>query len=170
MRRRIILLSIILFFALFEPVWTGYLRVFSVKPDILLLSVVLTAAFLNFWEAVFWGMIAGFLKDIFSVYGIGINTLLFPVWSAVVVRISRKMTIDDDYALMAVAAIVVFFNGAVCRFIFSLSDRDIPFGVSLRVMLISPVYTAVLLPILRKWLNYFKCLESCRKNTGEEIF
>jgi|GEM_PF-446282 len=123
----------------------GYLRVFGVQPDLLLALVVMVSLRSPAGWAVGLSLFAGILKDIFSVSGFGINTLLFPLWSIAILNLNRKINVEHDYLRLALGYIIAFLQNMFCGFALSYSGRFVPLGVFTRILLLSSLYTTVTL-------------------------
>lgn len=134
----------------------NYIRLFGVKPDMLLCCVILAGVFFNRQWAFIFSLSAGLIKDIFGLETFGLNLFLFYGWIYLIVSLSRKISIDDSLVLSVFGFVVVFLNDIVIRFIYLSFGRDIPFGVFLRITFIESVYTALVLLLLIKMLDYFK--------------
>jgi len=129
-------------------------QVFGVKPDLLLIGVVITSVLLSRGWALLGAFLAGMFKDVFLVDSFAVNTMLFVLWSLVLNKVSRKVIIDDRYALMAVVFIAVFINNLIIRFILLSCGKTVSLGIFSRITIISAVYSAALLPLMYAVLKY----------------
>jgi len=132
-----------------------YLRIFTVKPDLLLVSVFISSLAFKRNTALSFSILAGILKDIPSSHQFGINTFLFALWCLLIIRLSKKITVDT-YLIRALIVIILSFCGnIISRFILLFLGNFIPWGVFLRVSIFEALYTAAVLPIA---LRVFKPL------------
>ncbi len=154
--KNLIFLLIIIVSGFFQTTILNYLGVFGVKPDLLLCCVILSGVFFNWKWALIFSLSAGIIKDIFGLGTFALNLLLFYGWNYLIVILSKRMSIDDSLVLSVLGFAVVFFNDIIIRFIYLSSGRDIPFGIFLRITLIESAYTALVLLLLIKILNYFR--------------
>lgn len=145
---RFVVLTIIL--VLFEVVALDYLKFFSIKPDLLLAIVLIWAVFLRSTDAFKLGILAGFLKDLFSENILGINTLLFPFWVVVTLKLSKRIALDNRLIQMILVFIVSILTNIIYRLVIIFMGTYIPWVISLRIIILSSLYTAFLLPILLK--------------------
>ncbi|MCM8801623.1 MAG: rod shape-determining protein MreD [Candidatus Omnitrophica bacterium] len=145
---RFVVLIIIL--VLFEAVALDYLKLFSTKPDLLLAMVLIWAIFLRPTDAFKLGVLAGFLKDLFSENIFGINTLLFPCWVWVSLQLSKRIAVDNHFIRMLLLFILSILTNIVYRLVMLSMGIYIPWVISLRIIILSSFYTACLLPILLK--------------------
>jgi len=121
----------------------NFVKIFNVKPDLLLAcSVIASVLFEPAW-GISLSMFSGVLKDISSVNSFGMNTLLFFLWSYLIIKLSRKVTLDVDYIQLALIFIITFLNNIVTRLVFILLGTYIPLAISLRIIFIEPLYTAL---------------------------
>jgi rod shape-determining protein MreD len=75
---RLIIITLIL--GVFQVTFLNYFRIFGVKPDLLLVAVVIAGLFLETRAAIIFGMFAGIFKDVFRVNAFGLNVILFSLW------------------------------------------------------------------------------------------
>jgi rod shape-determining protein MreD len=139
-----------IFFALFlvlvavaQATLLDYARIFSVKPDLLLITAVWGSLFFKFNWAFACALLAGILKDAFSVYPFGINTLLFPLWAALGSYLSRKIAIETNYRYAALAGAAAFAQSAVTAVILPFVASPVSLGIFLRILIFGSLYAAV---------------------------
>lgn len=142
-----VLLLILLILGLFQATGLRYFSVFWVKPDLLLVSVAVASVFLDRKLALLFSLFAGIVKDIFGFDAIGVNILLYPLWSYTVGKLSRKISINDELAVMLLVFTVIFFNGIIIHLIDLSLGKLIPLGIFLRIVCVESLYTALLSPL-----------------------
>lgn len=118
-------------------------RVFCIKPDLLLAGMVLVSLYLKKWWGVSLSIFAGALKDIFSINALGINSALFFLWSLLLVKLSRKISIDNGFVFMATISIITALNSIIMRLIFLYLGKPISPGIFARIMILESVYTGL---------------------------
>lgn len=119
-------------------------RIFNVKPDLLLITAVLAGLFFREGRwALGLSLFAGMIKDLLCVNSAGVNTLLFPLWTLLVIRLSRKITIDTIPLRVACVFAVALMNDISARLIFLFLGNFSPAGAFLRVIFLEPFYTAL---------------------------
>ena len=143
-----ITLLVIIILGLLQVTVLDYFKVFGIKPDLLLASVVLASLYLELKWVLGLGIFAGSLKDIFSANPLGLNTLLFPLWIFLIINLSRKISIDKDFIRAILIFIIVFFNNIIARIILLLLGKFIPWGVFLRIAFLESFYTAFVSPLV----------------------
>ena len=134
-----------------------HLRIFGVKPDLLLALVIMVSLRSSAGWAVGLSLFAGIFIDIFSASSFGINTLLFPLWSMAILNLNRKINVEHDYLLLALGFIIAFLQNMFCGLALSYSGKFVPLGVFTRILLLSSLYTTVTLFL------FFK-IDDARKN------
>ncbi|MCX5702439.1 MAG: rod shape-determining protein MreD [Candidatus Omnitrophica bacterium] len=152
MKKWIIFLVIIIL-ALLQVTFLDYFKVFGARPDLLLISVVIVSFHLGFRRALSSSILAGSLKDIFSANTFGLNILLFPIWSLLLIKLSKKVSIDSDSVRATLIFFIAVFNNIIARMILLFLGNFIPFGVFLRVTLFESLYTACIFPIMSKFIK-----------------
>jgi len=126
-----------------------YLKVFGVKPDLLLICVVIASVSLELKWVLFFAIFSGFLKDIFAPGAFGINILMLPLWGFLTRQLSKKISIDNDSRRMVLIFVIVIFNDIASRMIFLfLGNPSISLGIFLRIIILESLYTALVSPLV----------------------
>lgn len=148
--------SAILVAAIFQISLSESLRIFNVKPELLLALVVLFALVCEHRLAIALAIIAGMLKDLLSINNAAANTILFPLWSILVIQAARRISLDTPARQTWLVAIVVAANSMVFQFFIFPAGSQIPVGIFLRTLFLEPLYSAaVVLAGLRFFKHYF---------------
>jgi rod shape-determining protein MreD len=129
--------------ALLQVSILDYLKVFGVKPDLLLVGVFWVSIAFQQKEALALSAGAGILKDIFTPYSFGINTFLFVLFSLLIIRLGKEISIESNPVRFIVLYIVAFCNTAATRFVFFFLGNIVPLHVFLRVAFLGSLYTAL---------------------------
>lgn len=149
-----IILPIIIILCLIEVALLDYFKIFGVKPDLLLVGGLMISLFsLDLKGAMPLSIFAGMLKDIFCLNSFGINTLLFALWSFLIVELARKITIDHYFIRATLIFIIALLNNIITRLIFLSLARFIPLGISLRIIFLESFYTAILALLIFKMVK-----------------
>lgn len=143
--RNWIFLLIILICALLQSTILNSFRILGVKPDLVVVCVVTASVFLNWKWALFSGLFAGILKDAFGPGALGINILLLPLWSYLLAKLSKEISLDDNVGLVVTVFIVIFLNDIASHFINLYFGRFITAGIFLRIAFIEALYSALVL-------------------------
>lgn len=151
--RKLLFLFIIIACALLETTVLNSFRVFNTKPELLLTLVVIVSLGFELRWAIFFSVFAGLLKDGFSINHFGINTILFGLWSFMLVRLARKISVDNDLIRVIVLSLVLVLNSIVLKIIFFYSGKFIPIGIFMRTVFFSSAYTILVSPLLFKYIR-----------------
>ncbi len=143
-------LGIIAAAALIQTTILDYISIFHVKPDLLLICVVCASLFFEFKWAMLLSISAGFSKDILSINTFGINTILFPLLSLSLIKLSREISLDNNFILMAAVFMIVLISDIIVRLIFLFMGNSIPCGIFLRIAFLEAFYTAAVFPLVLK--------------------
>lgn len=143
-----LLITIIL--ATFQLTWPVFLSFFNCKPDLLLILSVALVFYLDFKSALIFAIFCGLLKDVFLPSGLALNTILFPLWSFLIYRLSSQISTEDDYMRLAIVLAVSLLNNIIIGLQSINSGNIIPPFIFLRNLIIPPVYTAALSPLIFK--------------------
>ncbi len=153
--KNLFFLLIVIISGFFQATILNYIKVFGVKPDLLLCCVVLAGVFFKRNWAFAFSLFAGMIKDIFGRETFGLNVILFFLWNYFIIELSKKISIDDSPVLGVIMFIVVFCNDIASRFIFLFLGRHIFLGIFLKITLVESVYTVLALLLLIKIFEYF---------------
>jgi len=151
--KKFIYFLIIIASAILQATLMENVRIFSVKPDLLLICAVLGSLIFNFRWALTFSASCGFLKDCFSASAFGINTLLFCLWCILIIELSKKITIDYDFIKVALLFIVCVIHNIALGAILMYLGNFIPFGIFFRNCLMSAVCTTLFLPLIFQITN-----------------
>jgi len=143
-------LFIILAAALIQATLLDHFKIFGAKPDLLLIILVtLTGIFLFEWRwLITLAFISGIFKDIFSANVFGVNTLLFCCWTILIVRISKRISIDDNLRRAVLIFVIALLQGIATGIIAVLWGTPIAWGIFLRVTFIGAFYTLLIAPLV----------------------
>jgi rod shape-determining protein MreD len=153
MTRKNNLILLILFIALLEATVLHNFRVFQAKPDLFLICVVLVSLYFEVEYALVISLLCGGLKDMFGVGLFGLSTFLFPVISFLIMKISRKLVLNDTPVLCAAVFIVSFFYCILSRIILTYLGTAIPFWTFWRISVLDSLYTAAIFPLAFKLIK-----------------
>lgn len=148
--RNWIFLPAIIILGLFQVTILDFIRVFNTKPDLLLNSAIFVSLVLPWQWAFGLSIFAGFFKDLFAAEPFGINTVLFSLWSFLVYRLSRKISVETDLLRALLMFIIVFLHQLASGFFLIFSGPRVSLGGFLRIALISSLYSAAVFPLFFK--------------------
>jgi rod shape-determining protein MreD len=126
----------------------NYFRSSYVVPDLLFMFVFLASISFPFRPALFLSVACGFLADMAGTGSFGIHLVLFPLWSVLVVRLSKRIVLDNLLFSSLAVGVLAFLN-AVCIWAFlRVQGSAIPWSAFLRTTVIESFYAAVLMPFV----------------------
>lgn len=137
----------ILVLACLQVSFFDHLRVFNVKPDLLLCGVVTAAMYLGPVYGVACGILAGLFIDLFSPASLGMRTVVYFLWSLALYRLSRKISVDDALYFAFLVFLVSLIDGIVVKIIFLYSGKVIPLGVFFKIIILGSLFTAMVSPL-----------------------
>jgi rod shape-determining protein MreD len=119
-------------------------KVFNVKPDLLLIMAVLVSIFFEWRWIFFLTLFCGIVKDAFGIGVPGIHTLLFPLWGFLIARLSRKVSLEHAFVSAALLFIVFIAHNVITRAIFFSLGRNIPFGIFIRTLFLESLLSSLI--------------------------
>ena len=148
MKIRLFLLAVFIVSLLQVTILDSF-KLFSVKPDFLLVMIIIASLFLEWKQAIFFAVVAGSLKDIFSINTFGLNIFLFALWSYLVTKLSRKISLENNMLRGAIVFVVIISNAVlIYSLALFLGNSGISAGVFLRVMFLEAIYAALISPLV----------------------
>lgn len=149
--RKLLFLLLIVILGIVQLTILDYFKIFTVKPDFLLINMVLASLAFEFRWAFVLSVFAGVFKDAFAVAGFGLNTLLFGLWSFLIVRLSKEITLDNNVTRAVLIFIVTAVHNTITGLIFIYLGNLIPLGIFLRIVAIESIYTAAVFWLVFKF-------------------
>ena len=140
-------------------------RIFGVKPDFLLIAIVIASTFFKWEKILILAVFTGILKDSLSSNVFGINTLLFPFWSYLTRVLSGKINLDNNLSYAALILAIGILSGIIRLIFISLgSALFIPLGVFLRIIFLESLYGAIATPLIFEIIKPALSKESAQDN------
>lgn len=150
--KKILCLSIIFIIVLIQATLLDSFELFGVKPNLLLIGIVMVSLIFDLKWAFALGIFAGILKDTLGLNMFGIDTLLFPLWIFLVIRLSKKISLDDNLISALLVFVVSVLHNIISRSIsFALGNSVAPLVVFLRIAFLESLYTAAIMPLVFKF-------------------
>ena len=152
--RIFLLIIIILALTLSQVTFLEYFYFFNIKPDLLLVTLVLVSLRMSFsgWPLVL-GLLAGLLKDASGIGGFGLNSFLFPLWCFLILHLSRKITLENNLLRALLVFVVALLHNIITGLSVIYMGGFILPGIFLRIVFFGSLYTALTLPLLAKVIN-----------------
>lgn len=151
--RRLIFLLIIFILAILQATLLDTFKLFDVKPDLLLIVVVISSIYFDLKWALLLAVFSGILKDCLLFNSFGLNTLLFSLWSFLIVKLSRKLSLDNDFLRALLLFIIIVFNDVIISSIYFSQGQFIPLGIFLRRLFLECLYSIAISPLIFKLLR-----------------
>lgn len=147
--KNLIFFTFVVFIAvLFQLTFVDCFRIFNARPDFILICLVIVSLYLDLKWALILGVFSGLLKDVLSANSFGINTLIFPFLSFVLIKLSKKISIENNFVRSAVVFVIgLFYHGVTGLIFFSLGKFRLPVFFFLRATVLESLYTALILPL-----------------------
>ncbi len=149
MKKWLYLLTIIIL-ATLQLIWPSFLIFFNCKPDLLLILTIAFVFYLDFKTALVLAILSGLAKDIFLPIPFALNTILFSIWSYLIYRASRQISIENDYVRLAIVLITALLNNIIIGLVIINSGNIIALGIFLRNIIIPSFYTVAVSPLVFK--------------------
>ena len=146
MKKIIFFFSLTLVSGLLQVTLLENIKIFGIKPDILLISILLASLNFTLRWALAVSLFAGFLKDVFCAWGFGINSLLFALWSFLTFKLASKVTMDTDIAKVVLVFVVSILHNSVMS-LFSIGSGNPVSAAILSNIIIQSIYTAAVYPL-----------------------
>lgn len=144
--KKFFLLLLLMILVFLQLIWPRVLTFFNLKPDLLLIFVVAAVFFLNFKLALSLSILAGLAKDVFMPLDFGVNTVLFVFWSYLIYKLMRQIVVENVYRRLILILIVAVLNNLFIGIYYLHNGALVPFGIFLRNLIFTSIYTAALAP------------------------
>lgn len=133
--------------AVLQSSFLGLFGLMGVSADLLLVCAVFASLECAAAPSLALALCAGILKDALS--GAGFNAPLFCVWNLLIRGISRRISFDEDRMRAALVLTAALLHNVAVRIALGAAGVFIPFGICLRIIVISSLYTAaVSMPLM----------------------
>lgn len=151
--KKFIFFIIILICGILQVTILNNFKIFFVKPDLLLISVVLASLIFEWKWAFAFSLFAGIFKDSFSSAAFGINTILFPIWCILIIELAKQISIDFDLIRIGLLFVISLLQNVSEGAILVSSGSFIPLGIFLRNVTVGSIYTTLFLPLVFEITN-----------------
>ncbi len=152
MKRKALFFLVIITVALLQITVLNPFALFGVKPDLLLLLVVICGLYFSPGWALGYSMVAGCCQDVFTASGWGINTVLFCALSVLLVALHKRMRFDSRGVRLSVVYLSCLAYYVISGFCIP-RVSTIPTGIFLRTLLLGPVYDTLIFFWILRWID-----------------
>ena len=140
----VVIILILSIFTIIEVEILDYLRIFGVKPDLLLITVLFFALYRRAKWAGFTGILAGLLRDVFTVNPFGISILYFGFLGKIGSFLGRYIFYKRRYLIqMSVTFLSMLIYSFICGFFQAGVRNDRSFRL---ILISSSLYTTLVSP------------------------
>jgi len=147
------LLATIFVAAVLQVTAVNHFKIFGIKPDLILIGIVLVSLFCDLKLALASSIIAGALKDIYGASAFPINSILSGLWSLLVINLARRVSIDINLTRAVLVFIIAILNAFLMMIFFWYLGTYIAFGILMRIIFLDSLYTALLSLLVFKILK-----------------
>lgn len=127
-------------------------RVWGIKPDLVMILVIFYAFFGGRREGAFWGFIAGLLLDAATGSYFGLNALVYMVAGYLAGVVQTALYKDNPYVVSLVTLLVCLFTGLLHYLLLLYLGIFISPGVALlKITFCGAVYNALTALLLYRW-------------------
>ncbi len=151
--KKFLFFLIIIISGLLQVTILNYFKIFNIKPDLFLICAVIASLTFELKWALTFSLFAGLLKDVFAIYSFGINSALFILWSFLIIRLNREISLENNVLRAGLVFIVAFLQSVISGLIYIYSGSFVPLGIVLRIIILQSIYTALVLPIAFKFIK-----------------
>lgn len=147
--KRYKLAAFFVLFAIIQISALNYIELLNVKPNILLVSVILLALYKGSRAGLEAGIIAGLLYDVSSTGTFGVSTLSFMLCGYAVGLLGRNVYEENLVLRSLIVFIFSLANGLIYYFVSSIFQAMPPFVPSIKhIILPYSLYTALISPLI----------------------
>jgi len=151
--KKLIFCMILIASGIIQITLLNYFRLFTIKVDLLLICMVIAALSFPLKWSLFFCLFSGIFKDAFSANDFGINTVLFCLWGFLITKLMRKIAIDNNMMRLLLIAVVTLLHNLLTGIILMYCGVVVPFGVILRMIILSPILTSIFFTPLFKFIK-----------------
>lgn len=141
--KKLLYLGLIAAFVLLEPTFLNYFRVFLVKPNLSLTAVFMACIFFNPAWALAFAVFAGILRDSLGISAYGVNTVLFPLWAFLILRLFKKISAENNIVRIAVLSIILVLNSIITKALIQHWGGVVSPWVFIKITTLETLYTVL---------------------------
>jgi len=125
------------------------LSLWGVRPNLILIILIISCLKLDLKWAVALGIYSGFMQELFTINALPVDIFLYPAVSLLVVKLSRKITLENNLLRLILVLVVVLTVSAI-RLAMNTSGQIIPMGVMFRTILLEMALSLIVTPLVIK--------------------
>lgn len=141
--------AFLIFFTVIQISALNYIEIYSVKPDILLISVIILALYKGSRAGIEAGIIAGLLYDLGRSTTFGLSIILFAIYGYVIGFLGKNVYKESVFLRCLIVFIFSLATGLI-HYLFSLMFQTLPPFVPYlkRIILPYSLYTTLFSPLV----------------------
>ena len=148
--KQIYTLAALFIIALMQSTFLNYFRIFNLKPDAILLALIIIAPFFSLRWSVTFAFLGGIFRDIFSILPFGINIIICVLWIILAKQIFRRLSIENNLIRIIILCLIILLNNFTMQSILFILGNPIAIGTILKIVWIESVFALLLaLPMYR---------------------
>lgn len=153
-RRQLRGILVLFIIAILQSTLFNYFRIFNVKPDAILIALIVSVSFFEFKWSVIFAFLCGILRDLFSILPFGLNTIIFVLWVILAKQIYRRLSVEDKLISYTVPCMIILLNNLTLQAIFFLLGQSIALGIVVKIVLLELIFAVLLVLPLYKIFNF----------------
>ncbi len=152
MKKSLVLATVFLV-CLLQLTVVNHFKIFSVKPDLILIGIVTAGLFSDLKFALALSFVAGAFKDIYAGFPFAINAVLMPLWTFLVINLARRVSIDINLTRALLVFVIAALNSLAMTIFFWYVGNYVSFGIFMRILFLGSLYTALVSLLVFKLLK-----------------
>lgn len=121
----------------------NHFKFFGIKPDLILVGIVIAGLFGELKFAVALGIAAGAFKDIYGSGAFAANTLLSALWVFLTANLARRISLDINLTRAALVFVIAALNAVAMRILLWCLGTQVAPGIFMRIFFLDSLYTAL---------------------------
>jgi rod shape-determining protein MreD len=135
--------------AIIESVFFDAIDIAGIRPDILVLAVILMSARMDFSRLLFLAFLLGLSRDFYSAGPLGMNAFVLTLTAFVLLVLEEFVAVENRVGQVVLGFSGALFYGGSMVFLKPLLQHETaPLGTLLKLLLGTSIYTAALAPAL----------------------
>lgn len=148
-------LALLIIFVL-QSTLLSFIEIKGVKPDILLIVIVIFSVFGGSLEGSIYGLIGGILQDIFFGHAVGFNMLIYMLIGFIFGEISKNLFKEKFVTVMSMVVLATFIKHVIYILLMVIMDSLVPLSPLIFAILIEAFYNAIISYIIFYFIIKYK--------------
>jgi rod shape-determining protein MreD len=143
----------VIFVCLFQAAALDSFSILAIKPDLLLICIVFFSFYLPPRQAILFSLFGGILKDVLTPWGFAINTLIFPLWCWSIIKLSRKIAIDNNFLYVAVVFLISVLHNITNGLLLAFLGAAVVWQSALKIVFLGSLYSCLVMFLVLKFIR-----------------